>query len=411
MSFLHDYLQYNENNESPRNYHLWSAFVILAAASGLRVFLTSGRSKSGYFEIRPNLYVGLIGKQGSRKSIAKDIAESLFADACPDLPIGASVESLQAIVKAMASDDSKCYYEDENKAIVEYRPRTFFINELKNFLSVNPAAMIDFLTDIYDRKVYNSNLIVRGVESIKNPCVNILACETPKWIINNLKMDIISGGFSRRMVYVYELDRKKRVTFPEPPEGWEALYAKMKNHLSHIRSITGQFKWTSEALEFYDRWYQSLVFPDDEIMAGYYESKHIQLQKVGMLWALAEYEPKLVLTRELLEKSLAALDAIEENLPKLSAAAGRNELAIPTQHLLEILEKNGGCVDYKRIKIEMGRELDWSEFSSVLRFLKETDQIVAGKMKVQQNGTTTEREVVMTMLYYTQHGKATEGMG
>jgi len=58
-----------------------------------------------------------------------------------------------------------------------------------------------------------------------------------------------------------------------------------------------------------------------------------------MLLALAEDEPKLVLTEQLLQLGLVLLDEIEINMPKLSVAAGRNELAIPQQRILELLKE------------------------------------------------------------------------
>lgn len=376
--FLEDYILFNSGNECTRNYHLWSALVVLAAAMGRRIHLDWG-----YFTVHPNLYVCLVGRQGFRKSTAKDIARDMFCEAFPDIPVGASVQSREDIIKFLASDESIRLYTDENGVSVEYHPMVLFINELKNFLSINPGGMIDFLTDIYDRRYFDASTIKRGLEKIPNPCINILACETPKWIVDKLKMNIISGGFSRRMIYVYETIKGPKISFPTiSPEAQDARLRCIA-HLGSIAHLTGQFKWTPGASKFFDHWYQNLKAPDDEIMEGYYESKHIQLLKITMLLIVADPNPQLILTEEALQLGVALLDSIEVNMPKLSVAAGRNELAVPQQRLMEFLESKGGAFPEKWLMKEMDKDLTPMEQFSLIRHLVETEQIYKLPMRYQ----------------------------
>lgn len=389
MSFLTDYVLYNDGNECPRNFHVWSALLVIAATTGRRVYC-----RLGYFDVHPNLYVVLVGKQGTRKSSAKDIARDMFTEAHPDLPIGASVQSREDIVKFMASSDCLRAYADEAGNPIEYHPLTFFVNELKNFLSINPGAMIEFLTDIYDRRYFDASTIKHGLQKIENPCVNILACETPAWIIDKLKGNIISGGFARRVIYVYETNRGPRISFPKVTEEAAAARLRCIEHLRRIPTIVGEFKWTPEARDFYDKWYQGLVPPDDEIMAGYYESKHIQLIKIAMGLALGEPDPKLLITVEFLKLGVVLLDDLEVNMPKLSVAAGRNELAVPQQRIMELLVQNGGYMREKQLKILLDKDLTPPEQIMLLRHLQsETGQIQALSLK---RGETSFREVWIT---------------
>jgi len=372
MSFLKDYITYNSGNECSRNYHIWSALVVIAATTGRRV-----SCRWGYFDIHPNLYVVLIGKQGFRKSTAKDIARDMFAEACPEIPIGASVQSREDIVKFMASDQCLRMYTDEHGSPIEYRPITFFVNELKNFLSIDPGKMIEFMTDIYDRKFFDASTIKHGLQKIINPCVNFLACETPVWIIEKLKSNIISGGFARRVIYVYETIRGPKITFPNITDEAKAARERCISHLQKLTSISGEFVWTDGARQFYDSWYQNIKSPEDEVMAGYYESKHVQLLKVAMCLALCEPVPKLLLTEDLLRLGLVFLDEIEINMPKLSVAAGRNELAIPQQRIMELLKENKGFMREKQLKILLGKDLTPMEQLSLLRHLiSETGQLI-----------------------------------
>lgn len=370
FNFLRTYVEYNSGNECPRNYHLWTALVVLAAAIHKRVYVPQG-----YFKIYPNLFVTLVGKQGSRKSTAKDIGADIFMTAFPDYPIGAAVQSREDIIRSMTDKDKKILFVDETGSNVEVTPIVFFVNELKNFLSVDPQKMIEFLTDIYDRKMFDSSTIKRGAEKIINPCLNILACEVPSWITEKLKSGIVSGGFARRMIYVYETERGERIPFPLKPSGSSDMEKQLISHLRKISQISGPFKWTEPAINFWTPWYMQLKAPDEETMAGYYESKHVQVLKVAMCLALAEEELELTITKESLEHAISMLDVLEKNMPKLSEAAGRNELAIPMQTTLEHLHKNGGWLQEKVLKRLLLKDLNAIEMSQVFRVLQETEQI------------------------------------
>jgi len=304
----------------------------------------------------------------------------------PEVPIGASIQSREDIIKYMASDECLYSYVDEHGASQELRPFVLMINELKNFLSFNPGATIEFLTDIYDRggKVFNSSTIKRGLENIVNPCLIMLACEVPDWIIDKLKARVISGGFTRRMVYVYETESGPKITFPKPPPDSKKLWDRMQEHLRKIAKIVGHFEWTPGGREFYDRWYQSLTTPTDDVMEGYYSSKQIQLLKVAMLLALSEDEPKLLFTVDNLKQGIAMLDVIETNMPKLSIASGRNELALPMMKALDTVERHGGSVTPQELKIILNKDFTPQEYFSVVRSFTDCGQLV--DVKVRQNG-------------------------
>jgi len=333
------------------------------------------------------MYICLVGRQGIRKGTAKDLACDLFTEVFPTYPLAPSVISREKLVERLADPELCRCYTDENGEVIEWRPMALFINELKNFMSVNPGAMIEFLTDIYDRKFFNAGTIKHGLQNITNPCINILACETPDWIIDKLKLKIISGGFSRRMLYVYETEQAPRITFPYvSPEAAEARQWCAK-HLEKVSTIAGSFKWENQATrDFFDEWFKALPVPDDTVMAGFYEAKDVLAQKVAMMLAIAQPEPKLVFTIDLLDTAIAFLESIEENLPKLSVAVGRNELALPQQKLLEIVAKHNNFIEVRALKRLMETETSPMEYNTITRHLEDTRQLLVRAWK--ENGVT-----------------------
>ena len=377
--FIEEYLRFNAGNEVPKTYHIWSALVILAAAVHKRVYVPYG-----YYTTYPNLYVGLIGSMGSRKSSGKDIASDLFQETFPDYPVLSSVQSREDIIKYMNSDACHFVFNNHEGTEITVRPIVGFINELKNFLSVDPGKMIEFLTDIYSGKRFKSSTIKRGLEDLENPCINLLCCETPEWITEKLKGGLISGGWSRRIIYVYERERGTPIAFPELPPGHAIMWNNLKKHLEKVSRIVGPFSWEPDAREWYTKWYEKMRtnMPEDKLMAGYYESKHDQLMKVCIGFALAEEEPQLRITVPHLILACGILDALEENMPRLWSAAGRNALTVPMQEALDKLKNVGGIVPEKALRREMGKDMAPMEILQTLRFLQDTDQLVVKTMKV-----------------------------
>ncbi len=354
----------------PMRYNMWAGLFVLAATMGRRIYIDHE-----HYQIRPSFYVTFVGRQAMRKSTAKDAAKDLFTESFPDYPVGASVMSREQIVTRMSKDEAMRTYMDENGELIEWRPMVFFINELKNFMSINPATMVEFLTDIYDTKFFNSDTIKHGLQPIINPCINILACETPKWVVEKLKLNIIAGGFSRRMLFIYEVKRPGKVTFPQKTKQAHLSEAWCKTHLQKIVKIAGKFNWTMESKDYLDAWFQGLPQIQDEIIEGFYESKDVLVSKVAMLLAMAQPEPELLITKELLISAISFIESIEDNLPKLTVAVGRNELAVPQQKLLQMLEDCNGWIPEKEFHRVASQDLSEFEYASMKRFLKDTDQL------------------------------------
>jgi hypothetical protein len=228
----------------------------------------------------------------------------------------------------------------------------------------------------------------------------MLACETPEWMIKNFKLETITGGFSRRLVIVYEIDSGTVKPRPMPPLNSKELFTRLVNHLQQLPALKGEFTWTPDAVEFWDTWYVKnkhiAAECTDPIMRGYLKTKHVQLIKVAMNLAVGEYPPKLEITRDLLIAGLAVLESPEKNMPKLSVASGRNELALPQQNILDLLERQGGMMSEVDVKRNASKDLNPSELFSILNHLKSLRQIYYAKIL----SGSMERMMILTETAY-----------
>lgn len=373
-----DYWTYLSRYEISRNYAFWTALGLLGAVVNRKVVFYHGD-----IEIHGNLYILMVGPQGNGKSTANDIACSFFVRVCPDLEIGASTQSAEDIVQVMAKDEFARCFTNEVGEQIEVRPYAFFINEFKDFIAYAPVRMLNFLTNIYDRKAFKAGTIKRGMEDIINPSLNIIACENPDQMIKFMKNDIVTGGISRRFIIVNETDYSEPKPFIE-------VNLPLREHLTSrliaLRKVVGSFKWHPSGMKFYEPWYvtkqRSLAGIANPIMRGYISTKHVQLFKVCMLLDAVSDKPMFLFTDELLQFGLSFLDVLEDKMPLISQASGRNDMLAPQLKMLDIIKLNGGYMFEKQLVRATETDLKPMEQMMVLRHLEESDQLVKKQLEV-----------------------------
>lgn len=381
MDFLSDYWLYNSCYEIPRNYAFWSGIGLISATMNRKLCYMHGD-----LEIHSMMYIGLIGPPNQKKSTSCDFARAMFETVCPDLKVGPSRTSPEKIVQLMAASDFERCFTNHLGESMPVRPYVFFINEFKNFLGRGPLDMINFLTDIYDRKRYPSATLCRGVEDIINPSVVILMCETPSWFISNMRGDLITGGIARRFVICYETDASEAHPFITITAEARAAWERVKQRMVDVRKLSGLYTWGS-AVTKYDKWYRDnharAAKESNMVMKGYLGSKAIQLFKVMMCLDIVRDKPMMCFDADLLDTSLALLDSIEHNMPKLSMASGRNEVMGAQIRLMDLLEEHGGWMLEVALKKAVETEFrNPNEIYSVMRYLEGDGRIIKKQLEV-----------------------------
>lgn len=326
--------------------------------------------------LTPQMYVCLVGVQGGRKSVAKDSARDILVEHFPDIPLSGSVETPQSITKFMAEDENTRCYVDETGTNVEYRPYCLMVNELKNFLTLNPTAMIDLMVDIWDRKFYTYRTANKGVHEIPNPYLTFLGCATTEFIADQLKEKILSGGLSRRMIFINYCDEIPNKT-PTIPEGGAIRLATAIGHLHKIRNYAGPMRWeTPKDYAVYEEWRTSnRGSHSDPNMAGFLRTMPDLILKVMMMLSLAEYETKMTINIHHMRQALVMFDEILPDLEKLFAGAGKNPLANVTINALGRVQKLGGkmtMVEWKKI---LWYDAPGKDIYSITEYLKSTGQL------------------------------------
>lgn len=374
-SFIDNYMKYCEGYETPELYDLWSALSAMSALVSRRVWVDQG-----YFTIYGNLYVVLVGPPGGRKTSAMNVCRDILRE------VGSTQRSDAAMTKEalcayMTKNCIKTYEDPTTGRMVEYAPMTLCLTELSHFLGTNSAHMIDFLTTIYDQEIYENKTKNKGDDVIPGPYLTILACTTPSNITRYLKEDVISGGFSRRTLFAFELDDGEPIPRPQVTPEAQACFAACVQWGKELENVRGGFVWHPEAITWYDKWYTDHFYSmknlHDSLIKGYLRSKHVQLLKLAMLFSLSEGK-ELVLHKDYLLMALSALDRLEKGLTRVYEGMGRNELNQVSVAILNLLDAANKPIPEKEIFSVMYKEADTRELYSVIEHLKVTGKVIAG---------------------------------
>lgn len=389
MSFLSDYREYAKGSEAHPTYHTFSALVALSSIISRRVWIDMG-----FFNVYPNLYVILVGPAGNRKTSAMSVAKGLLRELKEAVPFSAECVTKEKLILDIKDNErviemfSKPLSDEVQKKQRVYTPMTVMVTELSEFLGAGGVGMINFLTTIYDQDFYDHRTKNKGDVLITGPFLNLLACTTPDWITAYLRTDVISGGFSRRAIFVLETGKSGRIPFPEVTPTMRAAWDRALAYAKSLAKLSGPFAWDPEARKFFEKWYRELAIPTDPMIVGYYETKHIQLLKVAMLLALSE-SSDLVLRVEHLLSGLELLKLAEDNLVRVFSGIGRNVLNAASQKVMDQMlmlpeqkvktpegkEVLARIVPEKQLRATLWREANGQEMDAVLTHLVESEKL------------------------------------
>ena len=301
------YANYTSEQESPSLFHFWVGVSVIAATLERRCYINRG-----YYTLYPNLYVILVGASARvRKSTAIGIGSRLMGETFGDtLPIISQKITLEAFTSQMA----ETYSERGVSASL------IVSDEFGVFLGQGPDAMklMGLLTKLYDcPETFDYHTIARGKELGHKACCNLLAGTTPQWLKDSMPPHAVGGGFTSRIIFVYQ-DRPEHLNpFPEITPEQEEMKKKLVVDLREIGKLSGKFTLTKEARGWYEDWYIDVFKPESTpyiALDGYFGRKHDTLLKVAMCLS-ASRSDSLVVDEIELRMALKAMNKNEKYLP------------------------------------------------------------------------------------------------
>ena len=318
--WLDAYMEYTEDSEPPKMFHLWSAISTIASALQRKCYL-----RWGTLTFYPNMYIVLVAPSGKcRKGTAMDPARDLL-DALA-LPLAAEATTREALIRALRDANSTNF--DPNTGDQQFHSSlTIHSKELTVFLGYDNKQLMMDLTDWFDchnRWTYRTK--TQGDDDIIGVWVNLIGATTPELIQTALPPDAIGGGLTSRIIFVFESRKYKTAIYPEP--GDPELYRKIISDLERIHLMAGQFKVTDEFIDIWTQWY-----PDQEInppnlgpnLSGYMERRPTHVMKLSMIMS-ASRSGDLIITGDDINKAIRIIQATEKKMPQVFSGVGKSQI-------------------------------------------------------------------------------------
>jgi hypothetical protein len=296
----------------------------------------------------------LVGHPGVKKSSALDRAKDIIrgVNCCP---IAAAQATKEFIARAMSHEkfQGKRYFKWEGK-MEEYNQYAIFATEFTQFIGVNPLSMLDFLTTVYTEKVYDCDTKGQGSDLVVGPYITLLACLTPEMMKGYIKMNILTGGFARRTIFVYG-SHGTPVPWPGVSESMYAAGKRCVDWGKKLQAYQGAFTLDEGGQKWYENWYVNLQTNITEISKpateGYYRTKHEVLFKAAMLVSLSESFENRILSKNHLEiVENRFLLPYEKNLERVFEGAGINPNAAAAVQVCRMLEALNRPMLKKRVE-------------------------------------------------------------
>lgn len=332
-NWVMEYLRFTEHQESPTMFHLWVAVSVLASALERNVFLDRG-----YYTLYPNLYTVLVAdSEVCMKTTATDIGMKILGQIENPPYIFAQKITPEALISGLCTECAV----DEAGVVFKNACAVIYAEELSVFLGREAYAsgMVSILTSLYGcRDVWEYETIGRGKDIAYNTCINLLGASTPEWLRMSIPVDAVGGGFTSRIIFVYQDASNKENPHPKITEEEKEMKKNLIHDLSLIRRIRGTFEFTPKAREWYTKWYRGYRKTQSSGKPVTVRKKDIIL-KIAMCLSAAEGDT-LLIQEENLSKATAILDANEQFLPEAMRILSSTPIGVESNKVATIIKKH-----------------------------------------------------------------------
>lgn len=342
MGWLEQYLEYTKHQESPDQFHLWSAIAVLGHVMGRRCWF-----ERYYYKVFPaQIMVVLVsGSAVARKTTALEIPVRFLQYLPPWLvnPMP-GVMSSESFLQGLDRPDPNNPGEhlDAVGLIVS--------DDLGAFLSkaAYTETLCTHINKLNTTCKEEEVIRFRSWEAVlKNPCVGMLAATTPTGFAEELPKAALTGGFLGRLLPIYEDASGTPCDLADPPPRMRELQSWLARDLGRIARIEGEYHFDDEAKAWWRRWYAEHFYwckdhlTADDRESGWLGRKHDHLLRVAMVLGASQTSARVVTVYHL-NAALILLDQLVDRLPQVTQEVGtRHAYAALSQRVIAAIKKFG----------------------------------------------------------------------
>lgn len=296
------------------------------------------------FKCYPNMYVVLVGHPGIGKGTAINPAISMLKDAGTVNIISDRVTIEYILEKLAKGFPAQQILPGGGVAFTNDATCLISAPELQVFAAASQATL-SILTDLWDNKEHpwDYGTKTQGKYLINKPTINLLGGTTPEWLISAIPQSAVSGGFTRRVNFVYAKTRAQKIAWPQV-HNHTNVWQNLIDDLRHMSTLQGEVKFDDEASRVFEKFYLSKDCEtsewDDEATASYKTTKAIHAIKLAIVLTIARRD-SLVITKSDIEEAITAVTEVESTISLVFRAVGESDLAVACDRVLRFLEIKG----------------------------------------------------------------------
>ncbi len=369
---IHGVCELMSETEVPEPFSMWGGISCISAALGRTSFIDQG-----HYTVYPNLYIVLVADSAKcRKSTMISTVNSLLREVRPELHLMSQKSTPEALIEDMCG-----YIPDGDSRVVNSATGIVIADEVSTFIDRNSftTGMIPILTKLYDCQDFDYRTRSHGVELVENPCLSILGGSTIQWIKEAIPVVSIGGGFTARVIFVYQESPARYVPWCERSSKQLALRENIIHDLCEIRqNVRGAFAVTQKAKECYCSEYidfceHSKLFNDPNT-AGYAGRRHVMVLKLAMVWSTSMSDSREISEQDM-SRAINSLCIMEANMPKVLAAISSEPCGDLSEQLVQLIAKEKRVSRFELVR-RFRHKLTVRELDELLKVLEEAHYII-----------------------------------
>lgn len=277
MKFIDDFLSYcRDFTGSPDVFIRWSGLLALSAVAGDKHVL-----RRGDWDVRPNLWILLLGNSSSYKSIALQSARRLLHEAAPGI-MASQEYSHEALIEDIAQNPHRLFIYDEAES--------YFKMISQKYNAPMRSAMMSLYSGVPIQRQIKGRDGKGEIHTIDRAYICWGGASTPVQIsthLNGSTTDFLSGMFPRFLIVPY-FGAESSIEDPPPanPKKREALVNRLR-----FLSLQGdrEYAYSPAALAAKSKWlsqFNKRAESSDMLLSAFYRKlRDEHFHKVAILSA------------------------------------------------------------------------------------------------------------------------------
>lgn len=364
MRFIDDFVDYcRDFTGCPTPFLRWSALLAISAIAG-----DDHVHRRGDWDVRPNLWVLLLGNSSSYKSAGLNAARRLISATYPSI-IAAQEYSHEALIEDLALEPHKVFYYDEAHSYFAMLESTYNKGKMK-------SAMMSLYNRIPIKRKIKGKEGAGEVHEITNAYVCWGGASTPVQITDVLAgktTDLLSGLFPRFVMVPYF---GAETTIEDPPP---ASYEKRMNLINQIKTLKEssgrEYVYSQEALQVKHDWlerFNKRANSSDTLISAFYRKMRDEhFHKITMLSAFARGSH--IMDVEDLKFTIPMLWDVEREWKNMIERITEKEWDRDANRVEHFIQKQGICDRADILRTVRG--IRAQKLSSILDGLKQDQKI------------------------------------